>query len=155
MSDVNNFDGSLRIVISDAGYEVPIENRPLWRLLMLCFCIKILSSDGLGLSSSKIRVAIWMVLRPSKWVEYKEFLFGFSIDVPKVMPDDNVEKAIQLGIAKKYFSISDTGRVELQDLAISLIEMADNVDVGLAEKDFLNYIKSKFTDAAVKSIIGE
>lgn len=150
---MNDMNGSVRIVISDAGYEVPIENRPLWRLLMLCLCIKLLSSDGIGLPTAKIRAGSWMVLRPARWHEYKDFLFGYSDESPKVMPDSNVDRAIQIGIAKGYFSMSNSGRIELMSMGQSLIELAEKADVASAEREFLQDIKSKLTDKVVKFII--
>lgn len=145
---------NVKVIISNVGIPVPIENRPLWRLLITCYCIKLLSSDGIGLPIAKIRVASWMVLRPMKWGEYKDFLYGYNNNPPSIMPDRNVDKTIELGVAKGYFSISGSGRVELLEGSTNLMDMADSIQILLDEKEFLADIKQKLTDKMVKAMIG-
>ncbi|MEJ8675333.1 hypothetical protein [Chromobacterium amazonense] len=146
---------SVEIIISNSGTAIPIENRPAWRLLIIIICLKILSTDGYGLSSNKIRIGSWMALRKEKWKNYLDFLYGLDKLNSSIMPDQQLDKAISLGICKNYWDISKTGRIELTTDGERLFDMITTDNAMSDEIEFLSEIKTKLTENLAKEIIGE
>lgn len=141
------------IQVSDKGYPLPIELRPLWRLGIMCLCIRVLGSTAHGLNVNKLRVATWMLNRPQLWPEYSKSLFGDKIKLPSINVDSNTDKAIEIGIVKKLFSFSGDN-VRLLDAGYDLLSLCDELETFSNENDFLDSISSKFTSSYVNMIMG-
>lgn len=141
------------IQVSDKGYPLPIELRPLWRLGIMCLCIKVLGTTAHGLNVNKLRVATWMLNRPQLWDEYYKSMSSEQVKLPTINIDSNTDKAIELGMAKSFFSFSGDN-VSLLETGNELLSLCDELDTFSKENDFLNTIKSKFTSSYINKIMG-
>ena len=125
-----------RVVFSDVGFPVPVEQRPLWRLTIICCCISVLGNPNTGLNLNKVRVACWMLIRKHLWKEYQEFMLFERGNKPRFAIDSATDKAIELGLEKGYFDINN-GRLILSEVGISLLIIVEANSLFLEEKEFL------------------
>lgn len=146
-------DINAAIQVSDKGYPLPIELRPLWRLGIMCLCVRQLGSTAHGLNINKLRVATWMLNRPQLWSEYMHSITGDCVKIPAINIDSNTDKAIELGIIKKLFSFSGDN-VHLLDAGYDLLSLCDELETFSNEVEFLSSINSKFTSSYVNMIMG-
>ncbi|ELI8020181.1 hypothetical protein ACX1H4_14910 [Yersinia enterocolitica] len=153
MNDNHTREANASIIISDKGYPLPIELRPLWRLGIMCLCIRVLGTDIHGLNINKLRVATWMLNRPQLWGEYYKSLYSKNEKIPSISIDSNTDKAIELGIAKEFF-IFNNESIKLIEIGKSLLEICDELGTYTRENEFLLSISSKFTNTYIKRVVG-
>tara|TARA_R110002049_G_scaffold309141_1_gene517570 strand:+ start:13183 stop:13446 length:264 start_codon:yes stop_codon:yes gene_type:complete len=74
-------DNTIRAVISDKAYPVPIEMRPLWRICLIVTSIAVVSGDKKYLDSKKVNILVWMLIRKKRWEEYEKYLLDRTNDI--------------------------------------------------------------------------
>lgn len=141
-----------QVVFSDLGFPVPVEQRPLWRLSIICCCISTLGKPESGLNLNKVRVACWMLIRKHLWQQYIDYVCYGNGKKPKVAVDRATDRAIELGLEKDFFSLIN-GRLVISDNGALLMKISEENTLFTEEKDFLIYIKTKLTDKVIKNII--
>lgn len=149
-SDINE---KAKVIFNDGGYPIPIEQRPLWRLGLMCLCIHYLGSNTYGLSLIKLKLATWMLIREQDWSYYHEVLNDLSVKPNFFKDDAYTERTIELGMVKKFFMFEGKN-LKLLECGHSLISLSLELDLFQSEIEFLNTIKAKFTDSFVNRVMG-
>jgi len=140
-------------VISDAGYPIPIELRPIWRIGLMCIAIQIASSNGESLKLNKVRVFLWMLIRPKNWSSYYDSLHSYDSSVFSISSDKSTDTAIELAIAKGFVKL-DSDSLILDSEAYNLLQLIRDLNMFHSEIEFLHSVKSKVTDKYIKRILG-
>ncbi|POA29119.1 MULTISPECIES: hypothetical protein [unclassified Pseudomonas] len=138
--------------ISEQGYPLPIEMRPLWRISLIIISLNNLKDKNSQVTINKIKVAVWMLIRKQQWAFYVERLT--NKDTFDISIDRSDEKAIELCLAKNLILIEDS-RLSLTELGISLNSLISEENILTSEVDFLQSISSSLTNTAVSKILGE
>ncbi|MCL1075488.1 hypothetical protein [Shewanella dokdonensis] len=155
MTDISNIDSKKKAkpVISDAGYPLPIELRPIWRIALMCLAISIVGSDN-SLKLNKVRVFLWMLIRPKKWDGYYESLHAYNSSVFSMSSDKSTDVAIEIAIAKGFVKLESDSLV-LDSEGYRLIDLISEIDIFKNEVEFVESIKNKVTDKYIKSLWGK
>ncbi|SEI12051.1 hypothetical protein SAMN05660691_03889 [Rheinheimera pacifica] len=144
---------SAKAVFGDATFPLPIEQRPLWRIGLICLCIHICGDNESRLKLNKMRVLLWMLIRPKRWASYIDTINRADANKLLIASDSSTDKALELGFAKNFFS-TDDGRVILGDQGKSMLDIIANNGIFVEETVFLTEIKSKVSDVYIKRILG-
>ncbi len=154
VSDVVLNNNPAEVFFSDSGYPLPIEKRPLWRLCLMCLCIKHLGRADTGLNITKLKIATWMLIRPQRWDEYIECAYHGSRSNHMIGSDYDTDKAIELGLRKGLFEFNGKHNISLLPGGDDVLELCNDIDAFKAEIEFIKTIKSKLTDAFINKIMG-
>lgn len=141
-----------KIHISDQGYPLPIEMRPLWRISLIIITIDLLQDKHNQITINKTKVAIWMLIRKQQWGFYIEKLSNkgtFDISIDRVD-----EKAIELCLAKNLITLQDS-KLKNTELGLSFKSLIESEQILTDEIDFLKSISSSLTNTAVSKILGD
>lgn len=155
MSNENEFQNTRKAtaLISDAGYPLPIELRPIWRIGLICLAIQESSKDGQTLKLNKVRFLLWMLIRPQKWDSYYDCLHGYDDSIISMSSDKSTEKAVELAISKNFVRL-DSDSLTLSVEGDNLLQLARDLKMFQRETEFLHTIKNKVTDTYIKRILG-
>lgn len=140
-------------VISDVGYPIPIEMRPIWRTALICIAINIVDTNGTSLKIDKLRIFIWMLARPTKWDNYYYSLHSIEPSFFKISSDKSTDIAIEIAIVKGFVKL-ESDSLHLEHNGLKLLMLVEEIKLFKDEIDFLQSIKSKVTDKYIKSLIG-
>lgn len=146
-------DNTIRVVISDKAYPVPIEMRPLWRICLIINSIAVISGDKKYLDAKKVNILVWMLIRKRRWDEYKNYLLGRTYDIPLVSVDTATYKAVEFSIAKEFVILKD-GRLHLTKSGQELHEMLTENEIMKDEIGFLQEFGKKLTKNKIKGLTG-
>lgn len=147
---MNNKDAT--VLVSDSGFPVPVEQRPLWRMSIICCCIQQFSRDGKGVAIEKVKLLCWMAIRKHLWSKYLDYFCYQEGSRPKVSLDKSTDKAIELGLKKCFFKF-DSGKLLISENGRHLLNIIDDNSLFLDEKDFFLTIKNKVTEKEIRRII--
>lgn len=148
MSDTNAF-----LEVSDLKYPLPIEQRPMWRVSLLCIVIKVAGNKEGKIKLNKVRVFLWMLIRSQKWDEYFDSLSTKNGKALTLSSDKSTDKAIELAIAKNIVDLENDS-VRLASQGYTLLALIGELQLLDNEIKFLESIKSKITDNYVRRILG-
>jgi len=149
MSDISQ----VKTVISDKPYPLPIEMRPLWRICLIVISLAVVSRDKRYLDVKKINILVWMLIRPSRWGEYKSFLHNRSKNIPLISVDTAMYKAVEYALAKELVTL-DSGRLHMTKYSDELYSILIENRIMDAELDFLFDNGKRLTDRKVKELTG-
>ncbi|NNB47061.1 hypothetical protein [Pseudomonas chlororaphis] len=141
-----------KLQISDQGYPLPIEMRPLWRISLIIITIQHLQDKHGQITINKIKVAIWMLIRKQQWNFYIEKLS--NKDTFDISIDRSDEKAIELCLAKNLITLQDS-KLQSTESGLSLNSLINEEKLLIDEINFLKSISSSLTNTAVSKILGE
>tara|TARA_R110001599_G_scaffold181261_1_gene374039 strand:+ start:18658 stop:19134 length:477 start_codon:yes stop_codon:yes gene_type:complete len=141
-------------IFSDSGYPLPIELRPIWRIGLMCVAIHAIGTDGVSLKLNKMRVILWMLIRPQNWGDYYDSLHLYSNSILSMSSDRSTDKAIELAIAKNFLQL-DSEALILGEEGYKLLQLAHDLSLFNSEVEFLLSIKNKVTDKYIKRILGQ
>jgi len=154
MSDIILHDKPAEVKFSDSGYPLPIEKRPLWRLCLMCLCIKYFGRAETGLNITKLKISTWMLIRSQRWDEYIDSAYNNVRLSHSVGADYDTDRSIELGLRKEIFSLNGKNNIVLLQRGEDLLNLCDEVDAFINEVDFIKLIKPKFTDAFIYKLMG-
>ncbi len=145
--------GQIKPVISDKPYSVPIEMRPLWRICLILISIAALSGDKRYLNVKKVNMLVWMLIRKKRWEEYKNYLYGRTLDLPLVSADAATYKAVEFALAKNFIQLKD-GRLHITDSGLEVYQLVVDNEIMSEEIEFLEKVGKKLSDKKIKAITG-
>ena len=148
-----NENATVRTVISDKSYPVPIEMRPLWRICLIVISLAVVSGEKRYLDVKKVNILVWMLIRRARWDEYEGFLTGRTFDIPLVSVDTATYKAVEFAIAKEFVTL-EAGRLHMTKNSDELYSLLIKNDIMTAEIDYLTRNGKKLTDRKVKELTG-
>lgn len=154
MSDIIINDKPAELFFSNSGYPLPIEKRPLWRLCLMCLCIKYLGREDTGLNIMKLKIATWMLIRPLRWTEYIESAYHGTRSNNLIGSDNDTDRAIELGLRKEIFTLNGKKNISLLSDGDEILELCEEINAFQAEIEFIKTMKSKFTDAFINKVMG-
>jgi hypothetical protein len=144
---------SATTVISDAGYPLPIELRPIWRIGLICLSIQLAGAKAGTLKLNKARLFLWMLIRPKNWDSYYCSLHSYDSSTFSMSSDKSTETAIELAIAKGFVKLESDSLV-LDSEGLKLLQLTRDLNIFQSEIDFLQSIKSKVTEKYIKRVLG-
>ena len=148
-----NENATVKTVISDKSYPVPIEMRPLWRICLIVISLAVVSDDKRYLDVKKVNILVWMLIRRTRWDEYEDFLTGRTLDIPLVSVDTATYKAVEFAIAKEFVTL-EAGRLYMTKNSDELYSLLLKNDIMKAEIEFLTINGKKLTEQKVKELTG-
>ena len=148
-----NENATVRTVISDKSYPVPIEMRPLCRICLIVISLAVVSGEKRYLDVKKVTILVWMLIRRARWDEYEDFLTGRTFDIPLVSVDTATYKAVEFAIAKEFITL-EAGRLYMTKNSDELYSLLIKNDIMTAEIDYLTRNGKKLTDKKVKELTG-
>ncbi|MBS4719632.1 hypothetical protein J4G62_05125 [Aeromonas caviae] len=154
MSDLVLNDKPTEVLFSDSGYPLPIEKRPLWRLCLMCLCIKSFGRAETGLNITKLKISTWMLIRSQRWSEYIDSAYNDIKLNHSVGADYDTDRSIELGLRREFFALSGKNNIVLLQRGEELLDLCDEVGAFISEIDFIKTIKPKFTDAFIYKLMG-
>jgi len=140
-------------IFSDTGYPLPIELRPIWRIGLMCIAINAVGTGGISLKITKMRVLLWMLIRPQNWSDYYDSLHSYSNSVLSMSSDKSTDKAIELAMAKGFLQL-DSETLTLGEEGYKLLQLVNDLNLFSSEVEFLLSIKNKVTENYIKRILG-
>ncbi len=146
-------DVTVKTVISDKSYPVPIEMRPMWRICLIVVALALVGGDKRYLDIKKVNILVWMLIRQARWDEYEEFLIGRSADIPLVSVDTATYKAVEFAIAKGFVAL-DSGRLYMTQSSDELYSLLTENQIMGEEIKFLSENGKRLTDRKVKELTG-
>ena len=155
MTDMENINGgkTATTLISDAGYPLPIELRPIWRVGLMCIAIQTVGKNSESLKLNKVRVFLWMLIRPKNWDSYYDSLHAYNSSVFSMSSDKSTDTAIELAIAKGFVRLESDSLI-LDSEGHNLLQLIRDLNMFQSEIEFLNSVKNKVTDKYIKRILG-
>lgn len=141
-----------KVLVSSSGFPVPVEQRPLWRMGIICCCIQQCSKDDSGISLGKVKLLCWMAIRKHYWSKYLDYFCDKVGGKPKISLDRSTDKAIEIGLRKSFFEFHD-GKLRISENGTALLEIIDENSLFLDEKDFFISIKSKVTEKEIRRVV--
>lgn len=142
-----------RAIFSDSGYPLPIELRPIWRIGLMCVAINAIGTDGISLKLTKMRVLLWMLIRPQNWSDYYDSLHSYSNSILSMSSDKSTDKAIELAMAKGFLKL-ESETLMLGEEGYKLLQLVNDLNLFNSEVDFLLSVKNKVTEKYIKRILG-
>lgn len=140
--------------VSIGEQPIPIENRPIWRIGLICLAISILSGKNNAVSTNKVRLTVWMLSRPHLWKQYEDFFLNDGRhSTPLLAPDNSTQIALNISESKNLIAFSDNG-ISLTEEGLTLINSMTSIDMFKGESSFLKSIKPKLTNKALQTIMG-
>lgn len=140
-------------IFSDAGYPLPIELRPIWRIGLMCVAINTVGTDGVSLKLTKMRVLLWMLIRPQNWSSYFDSLHSYSNSIVSMSSDKSTDKAVELAMAKGFLQL-DSDTLTLGEEGYKLLQLVNDLNLFNSEVEFLLSVKNKVTEKYIKRILG-
>ncbi|MCP4976794.1 MAG: hypothetical protein GY931_11585 [Maribacter sp.] len=144
-------NASIKPIISNKPYSVPIEMRPLWRICLILVSIATLSGDKRYLSVKKVNMLVWMLIRQHRWDEYENYLYERTRDIPLVSADTATYKAVEFALAKGFNRLEDS-RLHITDAGLEIHQLLLDNDIMSEEIWFLTNIGKKLSDKKIKGI---
>jgi len=144
---------SIKVVISDKAYPLPIEMRPLWRICLIIISIAVVSGEKKYLDVKKVNILVWMIIRKLRWVEYENYLLGRASDIPLVSVDTATYKAVEFSMSKNFVELKD-GRLYLSSKGKDLYEVLVENGIMIDEIDFLKKFGKKLSNDKLKGLTG-
>lgn len=144
---------TVKPIISDKPYFVPIEMRPLWRICLILVSIATLSAEKRYLSVKKVNMLVWMLIRQNRWEEYEDYLYERTLNLPLVSADTATYKAVEFALAKDFISLG-SGRLHITDTGLEIYQLLVENDIMDKEIWFINNIGKKLSDRKIKAITG-
>jgi hypothetical protein len=142
------------VVFGESSYPVPIEQRPLWRLGLLCHSVKYLSDKNNEIRLDKARVSIWMLIRPLLWEKYYKHIISKNFNGIEISTDKSTEKTFNIGMSKNFITINGD-KISLTTQGEKIIELSSELKIFSEEIEFLSTIKTKLTDGFVTRIVSK
>lgn len=148
-------DNELKIkpVISNKPYSIPIEMRPLWRICLIIICINFVDSGKDYLSSKKVNILVWMLIRKNNWQKYEDYLLGRSSQLPLISIDTATFKAVEFSVAKEFIRI-EKDRFYITQTGRELVSILNENKIMDGEITFLSNLGKKLTEDKVKALTG-
>lgn len=154
MNDITLLDGEKKTTptFSDSGYPLPIELRPIWRIGLMCMAINAVGEHSLKIH--KIRVFLWMLIRPHKWGRYYDSLHSYDSNIISMSSDRSTDIAIEIAIAKGFVRLESDSLI-LDSEGYRLLGLISELDIFKREIEFVRSVKSKVTDKYIRKIWGD
>lgn len=146
-------NSTVKTIISDKSFPVPIEMRPLWRICLIVIALIVVAGDKRYLDIKKVNILVWMLIRRSRWDGYEEFLVGRTADIPLVSVDTSTYKAVEFAIAKGFVTL-DSGRLYITESCSDLYSILVENKIMMDEIEFLSRNGKRLTDRKVKELTG-
>ncbi|MDO6513733.1 hypothetical protein [Neptuniibacter sp. 2_MG-2023] len=148
-----NKELNVKPIVSDKPYSVTIEMRPLWRICLILICVSVVSGDKKYLSSKKVNILVWMLIRKNRWQEYEDYLLNRSENIPLVSIDTATFKAVEFSIAKGFLSL-ENDKIFVTDTGEELFSLLVENNIMDEEVCFLKQLGKKLSDNKVKGLTG-
>lgn len=148
-----NKELNVKPIVSDKPYSVSIEMRPLWRICLILICVSVVSGDKKYLSSKKVNILVWMLIRKNRWQEYEDYLLNRSENIPLVSIDTATFKAVEFSIAKGFLSL-ENDKIFVTDIGEELFSFLVENNIMDEEVCFLKQLGKKLSDNKVKGLTG-
>jgi hypothetical protein len=146
-----SIEQKINVIIDNKPYPIPIEMRPLWRVCLILICIAVVSGDKRYLSSKKINILVWMLIRKNKWPDYGDYLTDRVIDSPMISVDTATFRGIEFAKAKGFLYF-DSEKIYITDSGYDLYLILLENDIMRDEIHFLEEYGNKVTDRKIKNL---